>query len=446
MAMRPYATVGSNDSRNEDWHTTTPMEVTHVNHTDAGNGGARAAYRLHQGLRGIGLHSEMFVASKDTQDPDVAEFNNSPTGFWNRLKRRLRRRRIRRDFAPYHDSRPERAELFEDDRTPHPGEVLCQSPEPDVFNLHSVYGFIDHRDFFQTVSCPVVWTLHDMNAFTGGCQYNVGCRRFEDACGRCPQLGSDDENDLSRQVWSRKKTAYQQASEQDLLHVVCPSEWMAEKACASTLLADVPVSVIPYGLDTSSFFPRYAEGVPAALGIPDDHRVVLFVSSDTRARKGFDLLDEALSVLGAEKTTLLSVGGDEAELESDLPHVHAGYVESDLLLSVFYSLADVFVIPSRQDNLPNTVLESMACSTPVVGFDIGGIPDMVRPGETGWLAEAEDARSLRDAIKTALSDDSERERRGERCRAVVEAEYTLAEQANAYRQVYRNLLREEGSG
>ncbi|MCS4198113.1 glycosyltransferase [Salinibacter ruber] len=381
----------------------------------------------------------MFVGSKDTRDPDVTEFN-LPTGLWERLRRYLRHRQIRRAFEPYQDSRPERAEPFSDDRTPHPGEVLRQSPEPDVFNFHSVYGFIDHRTFLQTVTRPVVWTLHDMNAFTGGCQYTIRCRRFEDACGRCPQLGSDDENDLSRQVWSRKKTAYQQASEQDRLHVVCPSEWMAEEARASTLLADVPVRVIPYGLDPNRFFPRDAEGVPAAFGIPDDHRIVLFVASDTRPRKGFDLLDNALSTLGAEKTTLLSVGGDEPELESNLPHVHAGYVESDLLLSVFYSLADVFVIPSRQDNLPNTVLESMACGTPVVGFEVGGIPDMVRPGETGWLAEPRDIRSLREAIEASLSDEAVRRQRGERARAVVEEEYTLEVQARAYQDVYQRLL------
>ncbi|MCS3953316.1 glycosyltransferase family 4 protein [Salinibacter ruber] len=418
------------------------MKVVHLTHTDAGNGGARAAYRLHAGLRESGTRSEMFVASKDTQDPDVAEFNNLPTGVWSRLKHRFRRRRIQRAFEPYQDSRPERAEIFKDDRTPHPGEVLRQSPDPDLFNFHSVYGFIDHRTFFQTVSRPVVWTLHDMNAFTGGCQYTVRCRRFEDACGRCPQLGSDDENDLSRQVWSRKKTAYQHTSGQNRLHVVCPSEWMAEEARASTLLADVPVSVIPYGLDTNRFFPRDAEGVPAAFGIPDDHRIVLFVASDTRPRKGFDLLDNALSGLGAEKTTLLSVGGDEPELDSDLPHVHAGYVESDLLLSVFYSLADVFVIPSRQDNLPNTVLESMACGTPVVGFEVGGIPDMVRPGETGWLAKAENVRALRQSIEQALTNDEKRKRMGNRCRAVVEEEYTLETQAAAYKCIYEELLRE----
>jgi glycosyltransferase involved in cell wall biosynthesis len=208
------------------------------------------------------------------------------------------------------------------------------------------------------------------------------------------------------------------------------------------LFSDVPVTVIPNGLDTDSFFPRDTQGVGTALGVPPDHRIVLFLASDTRARKGFDLLDDALISLDAERTTLLSVGGEKPQVSSPLPHVHAGYVESDLLLSVLYSVADVFVIPSRQDNLPNTVLESMACGTPVVGFEIGGIPDMVRPGQTGWLTEAENIRALRQSIEQALADDENRERMGARCRDVVEAEYTLEVQARAYRRLYRDLLQE----
>jgi glycosyltransferase involved in cell wall biosynthesis len=129
-------------------------------------------------------------------------------------------------------------------------------------------------------------------------------------------------------------------------------------------------------------------------------------------------------------------------VSSPLPHVHAGYVESDLLLSVLYSVADAFVIPSRQDNLPNTVLESMACGTPVVGFEVGGIPDMVRPGQTGWLAEAENVRALRQSIEQALADDEKRERMGKQCRAVVEEEYTLETQAAAYKSIYEELARE----
>jgi glycosyltransferase involved in cell wall biosynthesis len=199
--------------------------------------------------------------------------------------------------------------------------------------------------------------------------------------------------------------------------------------------------VIPYGLDTSAFRPRETEGLRQTLGIPADHRIVLFVAQSTHnRRKGFDLLVEALGALAHEKVALVSIGSRAPDLEVAGLHVHLGSLSSDLLLSVFYALADVFVVPSRQDNLPNTVLEAMACGTPVVGFDAGGIPDMVRPGETGWLAEADNPRALRDAIDEALRSDAERERRGQRSRAVVEAEYALDLQARRYHDLYRTLV------
>jgi glycosyltransferase involved in cell wall biosynthesis len=146
--------------------------------------------------------------------------------------------------------------------------------------------------------------------------------------------------------------------------------------------------------------------------------------------------------MSLEGTTLVSIGKHDPELPDSVSHVHLGTLDSNLLLSVFYSLADVFVIPSRQDNLPNTVLESMACGTPVVGFDTGGIPDMVHSGETGWMAEVGNVRELREAIERALSEDTERRRFGARCRAVVEEEYTLERQARRYRDLYEEILRD----
>jgi glycosyltransferase involved in cell wall biosynthesis len=388
----------------------------------------------------------MFVRSKKTEDDAIREFN-PPMDFWSRLRRRIRRELIERAFKRYQESRPERAELFYDDRTPHNGDVLSRCPSADVLHLHSVYGFLDHGAFFRTVSRPVVWTLHDMNAFTGGCQYNVGCRRFEASCGKCPQLGSGDEDDLSRRIWMRKREAYRHVIDEERLQVVCPSQWMAEEAKQSSLVADLPVEVVPNGVDAQTFRPRDAGGMRVALGIPSDHRIALFLASSTeRTRKGFDLLDAALGTLSAEKTTLVSVGGGAPKLSTSQPHVHLGHVDSDLLLSAFYNMADLFVIPSRQDNLPNTVLESMACGTPVVGFEVGGIPDMIRPGETGWLVKPESPRPLRNAMEQALADKEKRGRMATRCRKVVEEEYTLEVQARNYRRLYRRLLRENEEG
>ena len=242
-------------------------------------------------------------------------------------------------------------------------------------------------------------------------------------------------------MWLRKQATYRNAIHEDRLHIVALSEWLGREAQRSRLLGEAPVHVIPNGLDHTTFRPRNEQKTRRGLGVPDGHNVVLFVAqSTTKHRKGFSLLAEALGALDVEDATILSVGSGEPSLSVNLPHVHAGRIEDDEALSRVYSLADIFVIPSRQDNLPNTVLESMACGTPVVGFNVGGIPDMVRPGETGRLAETGDVRSLRRAIESALENEGERNRRGRRCREVVEEEYTLKRQADQYATLYESIL------
>jgi glycosyltransferase involved in cell wall biosynthesis len=199
--------------------------------------------------------------------------------------------------------------------------------------------------------------------------------------------------------------------------------------------------VIPYGVDHTTFRPKNTKNLRQKLGIPEAHDVILFVAQSTKnRRKGFRFLVGSLNKINVEGITLVSVGSNEPSIPGSMPHIHAGQIESDVKLAEFYSMASIFVIPSRQDNLPNTVLESMACGTPVVGFDAGGIPDMVRPSETGWLAEAGSVQRMRDAIEAALANEKERKRKATRCREVVEEEYTLKHQADRYKEVYQSIL------
>lgn len=311
-----------------------------------------------------------------------------------------------------------------------------------MLNLHWISSFVDLRTLFSETSVPIVWTLHDMNAFTGGCHYNVECTRYQNSCGHCPQLGSVQNNDLSHTVWRRKQSVYEDAIESGRLHIVTPSEWLAEEARRSSLLKDAPIDVIPNGVDPEVFRPRETKGLRKVLDIPPGDRVILFVATSTQVRrKGFDLLAGALNEMEEDSVTLISIGSHEPDLDGVKSHIHLGAVQSDLLLSLFYSLADVFVIPSRQDNLPNTVLESMACGTPVVGYDVGGVSDMVRPQETGWLAETDDVEELSASIRRALLEDATRKQKGKACREVFEEEYTLAKQAERYSRLYESMLR-----
>ncbi len=412
------------------------MTVTHLSTRDTGGGAARAAYRLHRGLREVGTESTMYVRHKRSTDSTVQSFRQL-SDLRHRLQRLWRYGRIQLDFAPYRLLRPDHLESFSDDRTRFQGEVTEQLSKTDVLHLHWIARFVDLPAFFEHTTAPIVWTLHDMNAFTGGCHYDAQCGRYKSKCGKCPQLGSQWRHDLSRAVWKRKRKVYQSALSQDRLYVVTPSEWLAQEARQSELLREAPIQVIPNGIDPETFYPRNCTARRHELGILEAHDIVLFVAQSTNNhRKGFDLLIDALDGIDIEGVTLLSVGGDKPSIPGSLPHVHAGRIEDDKKLAEFYSMASVFVIPSRQDNLPNTVLESMACGTPVIGTDAGGIPDMVRPNETGWLAETGDIRSLREAIESAIEREEKRRYMAQRCLEVSKGEYTLEKQAKRYKKLY----------
>jgi glycosyltransferase involved in cell wall biosynthesis len=383
----------------------------------------------------------MHVADKRGDDPAVSSAARVNT-LGNRLRRRIRLHRLRREFGRYDATRPKNLELFSDDRTPDPWSTAAALPEADVYNLHWIAGFIDIGSLFRNVrrDTPMVWTLHDMNAFTGGCHYTGGCETFVSGCGACPALGSGSANDLAAQIFRRKRAAYGLMPPQRL-RVVTPSRWMAKEAARSALFGRLKISTIPYGLDTDVFVPRSKATAREVFGVPPHGKAVFYISQSlTNHRKGMDLLVAALDGLGASSgVTLLSVGAGGAHRPSERHH-HLGEVKDSRLLSFAYAAADLLVCPTRDDNLPNVVLEAMACGVPVVAFDVGGLPDMVRPGKTGLLAPREDVRALRSAIETLLDNDGLRDEMARQCRDVAVQEYRLELQAQRYRELYGEML------
>jgi len=313
-----------------------------------------------------------------------------------------------------------------------------------VINLHWIAKFVDYQAFFSVVpqSTPVVWTLHDMNAFTGGCHYDVGCGKYAMHCGACPQLGSNDPADLAHQVWERKKKIFTNIKS-GRLHIVTPSRWLAHEVERSALGKLFPVSTIPNGVDVEDFSPRDRHAARELLGVPPHAKVVLFVADgmDNR-RKGFRLLAQALA--GADDKVLnlflISLGRSKSLMDTQLPWLHLGFMDDDRWLSHVYSAADVFVIPSLQDNLPNTVLEAMACGTPVVGFDVGGIPEMVRPGISGLVVPPHDVIALRAAIVGLLRDPARCAEMSENCRRISVENYALEVQARRYVEFYKRIV------
>jgi len=406
---------------------------------DIRGGAARAAFRLHDGLRKFGHQSSMIVSEHSSNDPDVKTFE-APANWMGLLRRRLRRSKNQRDISAYSSTRPSGYDMFSSDlRCPYGAELLLKLPPYDVINMHWIACFVNVDSFVSAVprNVPVFWKLDDMNPFTGGCHFDHDCGKHTTGCGACPQLGSHEKNDLSSQVWTRKK-AYFGKFNPDKLHLIALNQWMARQVSSSPLLRKFQVSIVPNGLDTETFAPRERAQARQTLGIPQDARVVFFAAETIdNKRKGFELLVQALAgIRNIEKLFLLSVGVVESPIELEVPHLNLGYINDERQMSFAYSAADVYAIASLHDNQPNTVVEAMSCGIPIAGFDVGGISELVKPGVTGLLAKGGNVGDLRNAIAELLQNDSKLESMKVECRKEVLQNFGLELQCKRYISLY----------
>jgi len=416
------------------------MRVTHINSYDSAGGAARAAYRLHAGLISLGHESILLVQHKETDDNTVLQFG-PPLDVLSRLRRIVKGRLLPYSRRPL-KSRPAGSTYMSDDRSEHNGDVLRQVPSSDVLNLHWVAGSFEYISFFRKVppNLPIVWTLHDMNPFTGGCHFDGGCGKFNEHCGACPQMCSSQLDDFSAHVWKRKNEAFASVGA-NMMQVVAPSRWLAAEAKKSSLFGHLPVTVIPYGLETDRFQPRDRRRARQLFEIPSEAKVVLFVADwANEKRKGLDLLMEAMRGLGdLPSLYVFAVGRNVNSQVLGVRSKTINYVRDDLTLSFVYSAADVFVVPSLEDNLPLTALEALACGIPTIAFSVGGLLDIVREGRTGLLTPLGDVGALRRAIAELLRNIERRASMAQECRRVALQEYSLDVQARRYVTLYEEL-------
>ncbi len=417
------------------------MKVLHICTQDYGGAGI-AAYRLHIGLKSIGVESKMLVLHSSSSDDDIVRFvqnNNIFRRLWDKFGKRL----ISSEFNVYKDTRPRGMELFSDDRTIYDIGKHSLVKEAEIINLRWITQMVDHREFFRDVhNKAIVWRLSDMNPFTGGCHYSQGCKKYETGCGACPQLGSMDPGDLSRRIFKRKEKAYKDCK----IHIVTPSRWLAACVRQSQLFRKYNVEIIPNGLSTSIFTERDKQYSRELLGLPKDKILILFgAQSVTNIRKGIYYLEKALMLLRNRVDDLnigLAIFGSNSSAvlgDAGFSVYPLGTIHDEPLLSCVYSAVDMFVMPSLQDNFPNTVLESMACGTPVIGFNIGGVVDVIKPRETGLLAQTRNAEELAEQIKWMIYHSKERKQMGLNARKVIEQEYTLEIQAKHYLRLYESI-------
>ncbi|MFM6954543.1 MAG: glycosyltransferase family 4 protein [Sphingobacteriaceae bacterium] len=361
------------------------MKVVHLNSYENNGGAGRAASRLVKALQEQGVDTSLWVNYSFETTPNPYNFSKGLllkfiTAVQIILERVLTKIRTKPVKIPF--SIP----IFGKDISKHPA-----LKEADIIHLHWLnHAFLRPRDLakLQKLNKPIVWTFHDSNAFTGGCHVRYTCTHFEQACGNCPVVKQPGANDLSHTIWKSKKQAYAELA----LQVVAPSRWMAQSAQKSSLFAEKPIQVIPNTLNTTVFAPSDKIIAREKLGLPANAFLILsgFMPSSNDKHKGADLLVEALRIFGQSHDAELVVFGSRTA--GDLPDFNLkttflGTINEEDKLALCYAAADVFVTPSIEDNLPNTVLESLACGTPVVAFTTGGIPDMVSHQQNGYLAK-----------------------------------------------------------
>ncbi len=429
------------------------MKVVHVSSSDLDGGAARAAYRLHLGLLDSGVDSRMVVQRKLSSAAHVVEApRTSPShrSLLNRVVRGMRRRavealggrlRARGALDKYRKTRPPGYELFSTAcGDPHLARQINQM-NCDVVHLHWVAGFLDYETFFAQLSpgTRLVWTLHDMNPFTGGCHYDHGCSAYSRHCGSCPQLGSQNYDDLSHEVFEKKHRSLS-VLDPVRLRIVTPSTWLSQVASASPLLQKFAVETIPGGINTGVFRPKRRAECRELLGLSQEWPIVMFVAAavDNRRKGGGSFThclerDPELHGLSVGRATSVVTGN---------PRVHyVGEIASEDLMASVYSSADVVLIPSIQDNLPNVGTEALACGVPIVAYAVGGLPDLVRQGKTGVLVPPGDLDSLGRAVTALAKDGATRAVMSRRCRETAENEFSEELSVRRYVRVYEDLLR-----
>lgn len=416
------------------------MKVIQLSYEDGGGGAGRAALKLHRALRALGVDSRLQVRRKRTDSPTVM------------ITKPLVRKAIGRLSAPFVPR------LMSLQRTANRGlhspawlssgivDELNRS-DADVLQLNFVSGLLSIEEIGQ-LEKPVVWRLSDMWAFSGTEHYGDDgpAARWRTGYRTDNRPASDSGPDIDRWAWQRKRRAWTRP-----MHIVAPSRWLAACVRGSALMRGWPVTVIPTALDVTQFQPWPKHTARAVLGLPPELPLVLFgaISGGTDPRKGREFLAAALATLPSRIPGVAGVIFGQSEPADPprfgVPLYWMGHLHDDATLSLLYSAADVMVIPSRQDNLPQTGIESQSCGCPVVTFDTSGLPDVVEDRETGYLAAPFEVQDLARGIEWVLADRARHEALSRRSRQRALRLWAPDVVVPQFLEVYRRAIEERSA-
>ena len=415
------------------------MKLVHFNTFEEGGGAAKASLALHRAMLELDVEASLIVHRKSSADPSV--IGKSPVRFGPLKKRLLPWLLSAIHHVIYRPLEVWTFGIFGNRAiTRHPSVEAA-----DIISLSWTSWFLDVEAIGQLMNKkkPVVWTCYDMWAFTGGCHYGGDCSNYTEQCGNCPQLGSHRDRDISRWLWEKKKNCW----DLSMLTMVCPSDWLAESVRNSGLLGGVRVEVIPTGIDASIFKPILREAARSNLGLPLNKKLVLFIATTGFAneRKGGRLLEQSLQELHdmslGELPDIVVLGRRQGiSSVNEKFTVHSREFNDDESLANLYAACDVSVAPSKADNLPLTVLQSMACGTPCVAFDIGGMGDAIEHRVNGYLAQPFDLRDFAEGIHFVLSEAVRYEALSAECLKKIHAGFTSRHEAEQYLKLFDELL------
>lgn len=419
------------------------MRIVHLSTADTAGGAFVAAQRLVAAQQAAGLDAKLVVGTRALDAPYITVVGQGALGPLLPLARKAAEA-----LLLLHDLKNWRRDRFQFAATRmgvsvSDGRLAELIHAADVIHLHwTHHGFLSMGglEALAGLGKPVVWTLHDRWVLTGGCLHPGTCTHYLEHCGRCPMLAHPADDDLSARRWQQKSTLYARLQP----HFVAVSAWLVDEVRRAPLTQLYRVDHIPNPLDTDTFAPRASAEARVAFGLDPKAPIALFVARSLQDhRKG--LADLCKALLGLPDVQLVTVG------EGTLPDAYQGRlrhhafapVTDTVALAQFYAAADVFCIPSHEESLGYTALEAQASGRPVVGYRTGGIPEVVRDGETGLLAPTGDVNALRLALGSLLNDSVRRRQMGVAGRRVVLERYSSAGVAEQYRTLYAGRLGEK---
>ena len=412
------------------------IKVLNISTKDIKGGAAIAAYRLHRGLCTVEVDSKMLVQEKTCDEFKII----GPDTNYKKIKAIIR---------PFIDTlisnqkleKKENRALFSSAWVPLSGIAeKINILNPDIVHLHWIAGGMIRIEEIAKIESPIVWSLHDMWAFTGGCHYSNNCNKYIRHCYKCPVIDSKRIYDQSFRIFKRKDKTFSKINN---LTIVGLSSWIASCAKESMLFHDKRVINLPNLIDTKYFKPMDKKIARELLNLPNHKNLILYgaMNATSDPRKGFRELASALYKIKGKNIELVVFGSNRPPNAPyfGFPTHYLGRFNDDISLMVLYNSADIMIVPSLQENLSNVIMESLACSTPVVAFNIGGNSDLIEHKQNGYLAEPYKTSDLAKGVEWILRYPKPQELKENARKKIVDF-FEMQKVSNRYKALYEEIL------